>query len=89
MSKEPKKLWPSVTVTENGRTIEAFYPPTEDRQEAHDLREMAIDKTRADLKKKPPKFVPTAEDREKASEFLRENHEYQERKRSDHPRKYF
>jgi hypothetical protein len=59
-----------------------FYPPTDDKSEANDLRQFAIEKTREELRQSTPKPEQTVESKHRASEILKAHQERREWKRN-------
>jgi len=47
--------WKKVKVTEGDKSQDVYYPDMGDRIETHDLEQFAIEKTKQDLRKTPPR----------------------------------
>jgi hypothetical protein len=80
--------WQSVNVEENGREMEVLIPDMGDRSETKDLTDFAIGKTKEDLRKKVDK-EPMFKDKKDKAAFLKDIKKFDDRRKSDHPRKYF
>ena len=82
-------IWKKIKVTEENKSLDVYVPNTDDRIEARDLEQFAVEKTKDDLRNKwifnrKKKMI----DKEEARETLKEARAYGERKRSG-TKKYF